>query len=74
MGVVVPLSSARSHRSSPARSAEPRLTARQLCNILGVSVSTLKRWKLRGCPYEPWSNRLHRFVLSDVLAWREENV
>jgi hypothetical protein len=68
MGDVLPF-----RRPSP-QAQEPRLTSGQLCAVLGISRSTLKRWKRNGLPFEPWSPRLHRFVLTDVLIWRRENV
>ena len=73
MGTVVPLQRARSYRRGSAPE-EPRLTGAQLRAILGVSDSTLKRWRRAGMPYERWSERLYRYSLSDVLAWRADRV
>jgi hypothetical protein len=70
MGQLVSLESAPSFRLHPTRPAEPRLTGAELCAVLRVSPSTLKRWRGKGLPFEPWSPRLYRYVLSEVLAWR----
>ena len=69
MGQLVRLESA---RSFPARrgATEPRLTGAELCAVLSVSPSTLKRWRRAGMPYEAWSPRLFRYSLYDVLAWQ----
>lgn len=69
MGQVVPLERARSYRQVRSSPAEPRLTGRQLCNVLAISDSTLKRWRKRGLPAESWGAG-YRYVLSDVFAWR----
>lgn len=74
MGAVVPLEAARSYRSRRDYAAEPRVDTKELCRILSVSDSTVKRWRRAGMPFEPWSARLYRYVLSDVLAWHRENV
>lgn len=71
MGQVVPLQRARSFREARARPEEPRLSGRQLCALLSVSESTLKRWRRRGLPAEKWGAQF-RYCLSDVLAWQAE--
>lgn len=70
MGTVIPLGRARSYRLHRSQPHEPRLTGRQLCAILAVSDSTLKRWRKRGLPYEEWGGG-YRYVLSAVLTWRD---
>lgn len=73
MGQLIPLERARSFEVHPARPEEPRFDTKGLCSVLCVSRSTVKRWRNAGMPYEPWSSRCYRYVLSDVLAWRIAN-
>lgn len=71
MGTVLSLAEARQKRSLRlAATREPRLTTRELCEVLNVSESTVKRWRANGLPHERWGPRLYRYVLSDVEAWR----
>lgn len=51
---------------------EDRLTTKELCAVLKVDPSTVKRWRRKGLPFEPWGPRLYRYRLSHVLRWREE--
>lgn len=51
---------------------EARLTTAELCAVLHVDPSTVKRWRKRGLPFEPWGPRLYRYRLSHVLQWREQ--
>lgn len=75
MGEVVPLE--RFQRAQALRQdrdpQEARLTTAELCKVLRVSPSTVKRWRNAGMPYEPWSKRLYRYRLSHVLRWREQH-
>lgn len=68
---VVPIERARERRAGRVHAGEePRVTGAELQELLKVSDSTLKRWRKAGMPFEPWSARSYRYVLSDVLAWR----
>lgn len=46
------------------------LSSQELSAALGVRPETLLRWVAAGCPHSRWGRRF-RFVLSDVVAWRE---
>lgn len=68
---VVPLSRGRELREARVHAAEePRLTTEELCEVLKVSPSTVKRWRKAGMPFEAWSPRLYRYQLSLVMSWR----
>lgn len=75
--VVVDLSEYREHRAERQRQQSQRLTRRQLCLALAISDSTLRRWhKLPDpIPAENWAGPgrrpIWRYVLADVLDWRE---
>jgi hypothetical protein len=53
-----------------AMSTEPYIDARALAELMGVSVSTVKRWVAAGCPSETWAMHVRRFRASEVIAWR----
>jgi phage terminase Nu1 subunit (DNA packaging protein) len=43
---------------------------RELARIMGVSVSTVKRWKAAGMPSEDWGmKRTRRYLPSKCMAW-----
>jgi hypothetical protein len=46
------------------------LTREELAAALRLSEATLKRWDQDGCPRVLIGNRLPRYRLADVLAWR----
>lgn len=48
---------------------EPYVTINELAAIMGVSRSTIKRWKLAGMPCETWGARTVRFRPSQAMAW-----
>lgn len=50
--------------------AGPLLTREELAAALRLSEATLKRWDQSGCPRVLIGDRLPRYRLADVLAWR----
>ncbi|XXX79292.1 hypothetical protein WMF30_11005 [Sorangium sp. So ce134] len=53
-----------------AEPAGPLLTREELAASLRLSEATLKRWDQQGCPRVLIGERLPRYRLADVLAWR----
>ncbi len=49
--------------------AEPYLDARTLAQLMGVSLSTVRRWDREGMPSENWGLRLKRYQLSRSKQW-----
>ena len=45
------------------------MTTQQLCDELGVTRTTLLRWRKAGMPYVPLGTRALRYNLHDVLEW-----
>jgi phage terminase Nu1 subunit (DNA packaging protein) len=41
----------------------------KLAELLGVSVSTIKRWDREGLPSETWGIRVRRYSPSQCRAW-----
>jgi hypothetical protein len=52
-------------------SSAPLLTREELAASLRLSEATLKRWDQQGCPRVLIGERLPRYRLADVLAWRK---
>jgi phage terminase Nu1 subunit (DNA packaging protein) len=53
---------------------ERYVDGRELGWLLGVSVSTVKRWRKEGCPAETWGMaRTVRYLPSRVIVWRREH-
>jgi excisionase family DNA binding protein len=49
---------------------ERYVDARELAELMGVSVRTVKRWVAAGAPSETWGmRRTRRFLPSDVITW-----
>jgi phage terminase Nu1 subunit (DNA packaging protein) len=45
----------------------------ELARLMGVSTTTLKRWRAEGMPCESWGmSRTRRYRPSQVLAWAAE--
>src|SRR5262245_20110302 len=70
-----PLKHRRRKRTNPLPPPRSVLNATGLSKILGVSVSTVSRWRLLGCPTLGGPHRKIRskFLLSAVLAWLSSN-
>jgi excisionase family DNA binding protein len=49
---------------------ERYVDARELAELMGVSVRTVMRWVAAGAPSETWGmRRTRRFLASEVIAW-----
>lgn len=49
---------------------EPFLTIDELANVMGVSASTIRRWRAQGMPSETWGmKRTRRYQASRCIAW-----
>jgi len=64
----------RSGVSGARRELAPRperyVDARELAALMGVSVSTVKRWVAAGLPSETWGmRRARRFLPSQAMSW-----
>jgi hypothetical protein len=51
--------------------AEQYVRQRELAGLMGVSLSTIKRWTKDGMPSETWGMRVRRYLPSRALAWAE---
>lgn len=50
--------------------SERYVDARELAEVMGVSVPTVRRWTRGGMPSENWGmKRTRRFLISECLAW-----
>jgi hypothetical protein len=59
-----------SHRLSAVPLREKYVDARELADLMGVSVSTIKRWVAAGMPSETWGmRRTRRFLPSQAIRW-----
>jgi phage terminase Nu1 subunit (DNA packaging protein) len=54
------------------RPAERYVDQRELAQLMGVSLSTIKRWTREGMPSETWGMRVRRYLPSEALAWARE--
>jgi phage terminase Nu1 subunit (DNA packaging protein) len=59
------------HRLWP-RQPERYVSARELAEIMGVSVATIKRMAREGMPSETWGRRTRRFRPSVAMAWASQ--
>jgi phage terminase Nu1 subunit (DNA packaging protein) len=51
---------------------ERYVDARELAELMGVSVRTIMRWVAAGAPSETWGmTRTRRFLPSEVIAWAQ---
>jgi hypothetical protein len=56
--------------SAPA--TERYVDAREMCEVMRVSPSTVKRWVRAGMPSETWGmERTRRFLVSKCIAWAQ---
>lgn len=56
-----------------ADAPEKYLTGRELVELMGISLSTLKRWNREGCPSHDWGMRRTRlYLLSEMVPWAEQ--
>jgi hypothetical protein len=55
-----------------APTLEQYVRAGELASLMGVSLSTVKRWRAAGCPAETWGMGVVRYLPSEVMAWRRE--
>jgi hypothetical protein len=53
------------------RIAERYVTAVELAALMGVSLSTVKRWTREGMPSESWGMRVRRYLPSAAPAWAQ---
>jgi hypothetical protein len=61
-----------SGRSAPLP-PERWIDARELAALMGVSVSTVKRWRQQGMPSETWGmGRTRRYQASAAMRWARE--
>jgi phage terminase Nu1 subunit (DNA packaging protein) len=51
---------------------ERHVTTHELAEIMGVSVSTIKRMRLDGMPSVTWGRRTRRYLPSKALQWARE--
>jgi excisionase family DNA binding protein len=50
--------------------AERYITAAELAELMGVSLSTIRRWTAAGLPSETWGlGHTRRYRASDAIAW-----
>jgi hypothetical protein len=52
-----------------AQNLTPRLLPAELARVKNVSLATVRRWRLEGCPCERLSERTYRYDLASVTAW-----
>ncbi len=45
---------------------------RELAELMGVSIGTVKRWTREGLPSETWGMRVRRYLPSQALAWARQ--
>lgn len=50
---------------------EKYLSLDETAEHFGVSLSTVQRWRKRGCPHLK-QGKVIRFLVSEVVAWMEE--
>jgi phage terminase Nu1 subunit (DNA packaging protein) len=49
---------------------ERYVDARELAQLMGVSASTIKRWRAEGMPSETWGmSRTRRYLPSQAMEW-----
>ena len=48
------------------------LTKNEMCEALGISVSTLHRWMRKGMPFTQFSNQKNGYVLAEINQWIKE--
>jgi phage terminase Nu1 subunit (DNA packaging protein) len=48
---------------------ERYVTARELAELMGVSLRTVKRLTAAGMPSETWGMRARRYLPSQAMAW-----
>ena len=54
---------------------ERYVTARELAEVMGVSVSTIQRWTAAGMPSETWGMaRTRRYRVSEAIAWAQARI
>ena len=46
---------------------------RELAELMGVSVRTIKRWTTDGMPSETWGIRVRRYLPSKCMAWTQQH-
>lgn len=63
------LASDRPVSSLPLPEPERYVDMRELADLMGVSVSTVKRLRREGMPHETWGKRTVRFRPSVAIAW-----
>ena len=57
-------------RPSVVTTPERYVDARELGELMGVSPSTIKRWRAAGMPSENWGmKRTRRYLPSQAIAW-----
>ena len=44
---------------------------RELAELMGVSIGTVKRWTREGLPSETWGMRVRRYLPSQARAWAQ---
>ena len=50
--------------------SERYVDARELAQLMGLSVRTIKRWTAAGMPSEDWGmSRTRRYLPSEAMAW-----
>ncbi len=55
--------------------AERWITNRELAALMGVSLSTIKRWTAEGMPSETWGMaRTRRYLVSACVEWARARV
>lgn len=54
-------------------SVERYVDARELAELMGVSISTIKRMRAAGMPSETWGlSRTRRYLPSQAIAWAHQ--
>jgi hypothetical protein len=57
--------------STNSTTSERYVGQRELAELMGVSLSTVKRWTRQGMPNESWGLRVRRYLPSVALAWAQ---
>lgn len=57
------------HQLAPPSPPEPYVTIDELAELMGVSRSTIKRWRRQGLPCETWGVRVVRFRPTQAMTW-----